>query len=96
MGKTLGKNNSIYVHKTGTSRKGEQVSFVLPKSDMLEMRTVGNKDHESSLCAAVSVLKSYSMRGTRGAVRLCSVTENKSLKWTCCTTAFKIDARTVN
>lgn len=76
--------------------KVEQVSFVLPKSDMLEMRTVGNKDHESSPCAVVSVMKSYSMQGTRGAVRLCSVTENKSLKWTCYTIAFKIDARTAN
>ena len=38
MGKTLGKNNFIYVHETCTSHKVEQVSFVLPKSDMLEMK----------------------------------------------------------
>lgn len=50
MGKTLGKNNFIYVHETCTSHKVEQVSFVLPKSDMLEMRIVGNKDHGRARC----------------------------------------------
>ena len=53
--------------------KWNKYHLFFQKSDMLEMRTVGNKDHESSPCAVVSVLKSYSMRGTRGAVRLCSV-----------------------